>query len=331
MALVLAPAGCYGPCLPLTNMGGVYTTVATLGTPPQSLNLVADTGSYNLLVDSTLCTQPECAVHHSFDPNVSSTYVAGKKVVVTGYGQGAVRSLISSDTVGLGQRSPSDTTPALSAAAVPTLLMKKELLKNWGTASYDGVMGLGKRNQTEVNTTTLLASLGVERFTTCLGGHDVQGQATRDALAAREAPGGRGMRPPLGDGIGGRLTLTADMPELAGQFKPLEVVGRNAWALEFSGWSLQGKSVADPTCSAENGRFCAALVDTGTTLVTLPKASYDAVGPTAPEPRLPRTTRWRPAHVTARGRPGLAGDGQHRRAVPSQNRAQLIVPPCAAV
>ena len=277
VAFVLAPAGCYGPCLPLTNMGGIYTTVATLGTPPQSLNLVADTGSYNLLVDSTLCSQPECAVHNSFDPNVSSTYLAGEKVVVTGYGQGQVRSLISSDTVRLGQRSPSDTTPALSAAAVPTLLMKGERLKNWDRASYDGIMGLGKRNQTDANTTALLTSLGVDRFTACLGGQGVQGQATRDALSLREAPGGRGMLPPIGDGIGGRLMLTDDMPELAGQFKPLETVGRIAWALELSGWSLQGERVADPACSAENGHFCAALVDTGTTLITLPKASYQSV------------------------------------------------------
>ena len=99
--LGVLPALCYAPCLPMTNNAGVYTVVTRIGTPGQPLNLVADTGSYNLLLASTLCTQRECSMHNVFNPAQSPTYVSGNFTTVTGYGQGQVMSRMASDIVTL--------------------------------------------------------------------------------------------------------------------------------------------------------------------------------------------------------------------------------------
>ena len=61
-------------CTPLTNNDGiVYTTYVGIGSPPQHISVVPDTGSYVLAVTSTNCGDDACRAHNRFAPEKSST------------------------------------------------------------------------------------------------------------------------------------------------------------------------------------------------------------------------------------------------------------------
>ena len=79
-------------CTPLTNNDGiVYTTYVGIGSPPQHISVVPDTGSYVLAVTSTNCGDDACRAHNRFAPEKSSTDIkVESNVFLLQYGQGAV-------------------------------------------------------------------------------------------------------------------------------------------------------------------------------------------------------------------------------------------------
>jgi hypothetical protein len=185
----------------------------------------------------------------SFDPKS----MGNATVSITAYGQGELMSVKGFDNVGLGSVSSTNPSPASVARNAETGLIAKETLKGWADAHYDGIMGLGKTDDSGDGSTALLTAMGIDTFTACFG-------------------------PLVGDEtLGGQLTLSDEPAGLAGQFSDLDPIGRHAWGVELAGWSVHSDHVPDPVCSAAKGHPCAAVVDTGTTLITLPKQSYDSV------------------------------------------------------
>ena len=77
-------------CVPMYNFyNAQYTASALIGTPPQTLKVVPDTGSFDLLIASTLCTDGACKAHARFDPVRSASYLASNSSdVPMAYGQG---------------------------------------------------------------------------------------------------------------------------------------------------------------------------------------------------------------------------------------------------
>lgn len=57
-------------------MNTQYFITVTIGTPPQSFQLVPDTGSSNLWVYSAQCMSVPCLSHATYNYKNSSTYVA---------------------------------------------------------------------------------------------------------------------------------------------------------------------------------------------------------------------------------------------------------------
>ena len=55
-------------CVPMTNQGhgAYYSSSVSVGTPPQRLGVIPDTGSYDLLLDSTYCDGLPCRMHTQF-------------------------------------------------------------------------------------------------------------------------------------------------------------------------------------------------------------------------------------------------------------------------
>ena len=77
-----------GQCVPMTAVGGgaIYNSDVRLGTPPQTVRVVPDTGSMQLVVLSTLCTQASCLSGHAhrFDPRTSGTFAGPRSATSPG-------------------------------------------------------------------------------------------------------------------------------------------------------------------------------------------------------------------------------------------------------
>ncbi|XP_078514914.1 pepsin A-like [Lissotriton helveticus] len=88
---------------PMTNyMDTTYYGTISIGTPPQSFNVIFDSGSSNLWVPSTSCTSSACSNHNEFNPSSSSTFQSTSTSLSIGYGTGSMTGVLGYDTVQVG-------------------------------------------------------------------------------------------------------------------------------------------------------------------------------------------------------------------------------------
>ena len=95
------------PILPQKDYGDVeYVGSVAIGTPLVNFSVIFDTGSSNLWVPSSQCTDcstsPGCCKHTKYSSADSSTYTAVGTPYVLPYGSGTVEGNISQDNVDFG-------------------------------------------------------------------------------------------------------------------------------------------------------------------------------------------------------------------------------------
>jgi len=109
-----------------------YYGTVQLGTPPQSFKVMFDTGSSNLWVPSSTCTN--CAFWKSmYNPSASSTYKANGTEFHIEYGTGSMKGFVVHDVLTIGSLQ-CDLDFAV-ATNEPGITFK--------TAKFDGIFGLG--------------------------------------------------------------------------------------------------------------------------------------------------------------------------------------------
>jgi saccharopepsin len=106
-----------------------YNAVFQVGTPPQDMELVLDTGSSWIWVPSVDC---DCHESNRYDYKSSSTYYDTKKSLILQYGVGTVYGNLSQETFSIGN---------LSAKNQDFILSYKD--SDLDTLSSDGLLGLG--------------------------------------------------------------------------------------------------------------------------------------------------------------------------------------------
>jgi hypothetical protein len=80
-----------------------YVGTIAIGTPPQKIEVIFDTGSSNFWITSKLCTDESCKKHTSYDHSLTKTYKDVGTHVEVEFGSGKVEGVFSKDTVYFGQ------------------------------------------------------------------------------------------------------------------------------------------------------------------------------------------------------------------------------------
>jgi hypothetical protein len=139
-------AGAVGstPVVPQANLlaAGEYLGAVSIGTPPQTFNVVYDTGSSNLWVPDSTCDvalSPSCAVQRLYDNASSATFRRACPLLrcdlLLPYGSGTVVGELSEETVTVGGL-------ALPNATFGRVTVEPGPLDEWGAPAFDGILGL---------------------------------------------------------------------------------------------------------------------------------------------------------------------------------------------
>lgn len=285
-------------CSTLTNQGSHFTVAINVGTPAQKFDVVADTGSNAVIVSSCICQHAgQCAKTDKCytGSNRSSSFVIERRnvsgslvppVVSLTFGSGSIQAAIATDIVSVGSQS--------ATMNASLLLMVARQLRLSGP--FEGILGLGlPSSNIGMHSKSFAAMEAVDmpkedpvegikkKFLKKLKRlkKEIQGKLkhkrhwkplmkpTPGFLEQAKIPRFSVCLNPGGNGV-----LRLNQPQFP---KPLEAVGGAHWALDFRGISVGNTSNPSTIClpssmGPEQKTACAAIPDSGTTVMMAPKA-----------------------------------------------------------
>lgn len=121
---------------PLKNyVDAQYYGDITIGTPPQRFRVLFDTGSSDLWVPTSRCSEGDhyCPLHYRFDASQSTTYEHNGTRVQLGYGSGPVAGEIGKDVLSIGNH---------SVRAQSFVQVENSETRAFAAAQFDGILGL---------------------------------------------------------------------------------------------------------------------------------------------------------------------------------------------
>lgn len=231
----------------LTNHNSVQY-VADLSLGHQTLPVIYDTGSFEIIVLSTLCKT--CTRSSSiYDSKRSSSFMnAGGVTADHLFGSGPVISEKGFETVSLGD----DGSPYVANSMLFWQVISHEIAVWNSGAHFSGIVGLGFPdhvpkgiNDHDTERMTMLAAMGINSFSLCL-------ERNRPA-----APGWFSVGP------------SEEHVMSTSPFQVLNVIGKIHWGLHMTSFRANGIDAFDP-CSPS----CGAIVDSGTSLIAAPPSAH---------------------------------------------------------
>ncbi|XP_046719797.1 gastricsin-like [Silurus meridionalis] len=225
---------------PMTNYADTYYYgVISVGTPPQSFQVLFDTGSSNFWVDSVYCSTQACTSHPQFNPQHSSTYQNTSQTFYLGYGFGSISGIFGYDTVTLsGIQIPNQVIGLSTNEPSQTFLM----------APFDGILGLAYRSISIVNAMPLMDNMMQ------------QGLLQQNLFGFYLSPYGQS---------GSEVSFGAvDTNMYQGQINWTPVTAETYWQIGIQEFQISGQQTG--WCSQYGG--CQAIVDTGTPSLTAPSS-----------------------------------------------------------
>ncbi|XP_062860931.1 gastricsin-like [Trichomycterus rosablanca] len=222
---------------PITNYAdSSYYGVISVGTPPQSFQVLFDTGSSNLWFDSSYCNSQVCTSHTQFNPQQSSTYQSTSQTFYLPYGAGTLTGVFGYDTV------------TLSGIQVPNqqIGLSTQEGNNFASVQFSGILGLAYPALASGNAVPLVDNmmqqglLEQNLFGVYLSGNEQSGSEI--AFGA------------------------VDTNMYSGQLYWTPVTAETYWQIGIQEVSIGGQQTG--WCSQYSG--CQCIVDTGTSSLTAP-------------------------------------------------------------
>jgi cathepsin D len=239
----------------ITNQGQdvSYFAQVNVGTPPQSFDLILDTGSSDLWFATNPCVS--CPAGTTlFNSSASTTLQTGTDRVSLKYGSGSAQGVIAQDTVSMGPFTVSKQIfVAVTSVAAQTI-----------DGALDGIMGLAFQGIAQSTATPFWQTLISNNQLTNSEFSFFVTRFVNDASAQEEEPGGVLT-------IGG-TNSSLYQGDIDFQSFTSPISGGSFWLQTVTEVLVNGKSVNIP-----GGASAVAAIDTGTSLIGAPTAAVEAI------------------------------------------------------
>ncbi|ODN83743.1 hypothetical protein L202_01835 [Cryptococcus amylolentus CBS 6039] len=242
------------------NYDASYLGTVHIGTPPQELLLVLDTGSADLWAAGADCAN--CGDGERFNPSASSTYKASSGTFSITYGSGSASGDLGTDVVELANFTVPDITLAVVDQASTGLIR----------APLSGIMGLAFSGLSNAKATPWWETLvNAGRWDSPEFGVYLARYRNDPSASTVE-------------GDGGAITFGGtDTTKFAGElnYVPINDSARDYWRIPLEGLTINNNTVTIATSSSSSTLPTCdqpqACIDTGTTLIGAPPSTVQAI------------------------------------------------------
>ncbi|XP_017488763.1 PREDICTED: lysosomal aspartic protease-like [Rhagoletis zephyria] len=220
-----------------------YYGAITIGTPPQSFQVLFDTGSSNLWVPGAPCasTDQACQDHNTYNSNISSTYQPNGESFAIQYGTGNLTGYLVADTVSISGLAITGQTFAVATSEPGNTFVDSE---------FDGILGMGYQ------------TISVDNVLPPFYNLYSQGLIDSPVFAFYLTRNGTSLQ-------GGELTLGGiDTNHYSGELTYVPVTIEGYWQFNMDSVSIDGTNAC---------LDCSAIADTGTSLLAVPSSLLENI------------------------------------------------------
>lgn len=209
-----------------------YYGPISVGSPPQNFNVIFDTGSSNLWVPSSTCSN--CGTHPLYDSSKSSTYVQNGTVFDIRYGSGPVSGFVSEDVATVGGLS-------VKYQLFAEINNTQGLGLAYKLGKFDGILGMA------------WPTISVNKMPTVFENMVGQKLLPQPVFAFYLSSD---------SGTDGEMTIGGiDSTKYTGSLQYVPLTSQDYWTVQLDSFTINGASVTSTT---------KAILDTGTSLLAGP-------------------------------------------------------------